>query len=171
MKASAVKRYCSSCQRNRTEDKFALELLTCDRCHLKHARKRAARPELAKLRYANDKRANPGKFKQRNREMFKRHQYRKSIVNIMRKYGVTEPEAIALDTVECCQICNVTLVRRERLTPQSATIDHCHATGRVRGVLCSRCNLGLGYFRDNPENLANAVSYLDHATSLESLTA
>lgn len=39
-------------------------------------------------------------------------------------------------------------------------IDHCHKDGHARGLLCSNCNTGLGFFGDNIENLSNAVLYL-----------
>jgi len=39
-------------------------------------------------------------------------------------------------------------------------IDHNHETGKVRGLLCHRCNTGLGLFSDNPEILVKALQYL-----------
>lgn len=40
-------------------------------------------------------------------------------------------------------------------------VDHCHSTGKIRGLLCTECNLGLGYFKDKIELLENAKKYLD----------
>lgn len=39
-------------------------------------------------------------------------------------------------------------------------VDHCHKTGKVRGLLCNRCNPGIGYFREDEELLASAILYL-----------
>jgi protein-arginine kinase activator protein McsA len=39
-------------------------------------------------------------------------------------------------------------------------IDHCHSTGKVRGLLCQTCNKGLGLFYDNKETLNRAIDYL-----------
>lgn len=40
-------------------------------------------------------------------------------------------------------------------------IDHDHRTGKVRGLLCDRCNRGMGFFLDNTELLQRAINYLN----------
>ena len=44
--------------------------------------------------------------------------------------------------------------------PINYVIDHCHKTGKVRGLLCRRCNTSLGLFRDNTKVLNRAIRYL-----------
>lgn len=45
----------------------------------------------------------------------------------------------------------------------TACVDHCHSSGRVRGLLCAHCNKGLGLFKDNRETLMRAIKYLEAA--------
>lgn len=46
-------------------------------------------------------------------------------------------------------------------------IDHCHTTGKVRGILCSNCNTALGSFRDNVESLNRAIEYLGEYNDIQ----
>lgn len=70
----------------------------------------------------------------------------------------------------CCKICNRklnTTIEVRQLQSNSAVVDHCHISGKVRGILCNECNRGLGYFHDNKESLMNAAQYLTETESSE----
>lgn len=55
-----------------------------------------------------------------------------------------------------CAVCGTVLT----FDAPDTHIDHCHATGRVRGLLCRGCNVGLGCFEDDPIKLQAAIRYL-----------
>ena len=63
-----------------------------------------------------------------------------------------------------CAICKTDLRELPRRKQQA---DHCHATQKPRGVLCQRCNWGLGHFKDDPALLAAAIRYLAAPTLKE----
>lgn len=46
-------------------------------------------------------------------------------------------------------------------------VDHCHATGKVRGLLCNCCNVSAGRLRDNPETLRRLATYIEQAEAEE----
>jgi Autographiviridae endonuclease VII len=75
-----------------------------------------------------------------------------------RKYGISPDDYAALYRFQGgeCRICL-------RVWSRRLHVDHSHATGRIRGLLCDDCNLGLGKFADDPARLKRALDYLEAA--------
>jgi hypothetical protein len=74
---------------------------------------------------------------------------------VIKGYGISveQYEAMKKEQDGCCVIC--------RTTPDiNLLVDHDHVTGAVRGLLCRLCNTALGSFRDDPELLERAITYL-----------
>lgn len=63
----------------------------------------------------------------------------------------------AIDRLAVLQGLRCAICRRET----KLVVDHCHGTGRVRGLLCSKCNLGLGLFLDDVASIRAAADYLE----------
>lgn len=84
--------------------------------------------------------------------------------NLKSKYGLTKEDYLSLlDSQEgVCAICHKE--EQENARSPWLSVDHCHETGLVRGLLCERCNKGLGMFMDDSSLLENAVSYLASAS-------
>ena len=66
-------------------------------------------------------------------------------------HGLTGDESRNLKSGKCCAICADT---------EFLVIDHCHDTMALRGILCRKCNAGLGQFKDDPRLLQRAAKYL-----------
>ena len=60
-----------------------------------------------------------------------------------------------------CKICHETCDHPQRRKSGTLSIDHCHTTGKVRGLLCNQCNSLLGWARDNINTLQKAIEYLE----------
>lgn len=77
---------------------------------------------------------------------------------LLRDYGLT-PDAY-YELLErqnrVCAICD----EPDTTAKGILSVDHCHETQRVRGLLCHRCNVGLGHFKDDPALLMRAVEYI-----------
>lgn len=79
--------------------------------------------------------------------------------HLRRLYGITLKEYNRMLEAQghCCAICGGS---EGMSLGRHMAVDHCHDTGMVRGILCSHCNRGLGFFKDNPELLTAAAKYL-----------
>jgi hypothetical protein len=76
--------------------------------------------------------------------------------HVTRTFGIESEDYLAMKAAQegKCAICG------EEDPTRELSVDHDHKTGRVRNLLCNRCNFGIGYFRENPAILASAIEYL-----------
>ena len=109
--------------------------------------------------------ANPEKLADWRREYCKRNvdQIKNSALK-RSGFTLTSKRAMIEAQGNRCAICACNF---EDLSAKNIHADHCHATGKPRGVLCFRCNLGIGKFEDNPELLRKAALYLEEMTNAQ----
>lgn len=65
-----------------------------------------------------------------------------------------------------CAICRQEGFKMHPNQKTSIVVDHCHATGVVRGLLCHNCNRALGLLQDSTDYLKRAIGYLEGATTI-----
>lgn len=142
-------RWCSKCQTRKPHEDFSASINPqswCRACSAEsNRRKRKSDPERTR---AWDSSA---RVRNQSDPTYSRRRYSYMIKT---KYGLEREEfdAMVLAHEGRCALCLVA-------TPD-LIVDHCHQTGRVRGLLCSRCNTGLGLLGDNDTAIANALAYL-----------
>lgn len=88
-----------------------------------------------------------------------KEKYRRKLYSVKWKYGITreEYEALLARQKECCLICGI---HKSLCKYETLVVDHCHTSGKIRGLLCHHCNAGLGHFKDSTEVLQVAIDYL-----------
>jgi hypothetical protein len=86
--------------------------------------------------------------------------------NNLKKYGLTVDDYNNMLKKQQgnCAICSSSVSHRTN-TNYNLFVDHCHTTGKVRGLLCHHCNAGLGHMKDSKEFLERAIRYLDENSS------
>lgn len=107
------------------------------------------------------------RYRERNRETILYHKKN----NRLRRFGL-EPEDLTKMLEEQgykCLICKGGPLLREGRSQWSANIDHCHSCGKVRGLLCKRCNTMLGFIETNHEVFLEAFTYYVEHTADVSL--
>jgi hypothetical protein len=137
-------RLCTVCQESQTPTAFNRDVTTRD----------GLRPECRDCRRKSRKayKARPGYLSYRTEDHW------------LRTYGLSSEQIAWLRAKQgnACPGC------KEPLQPGRAThVDHCHATGRVRGLLCNGCNSALGSVRDDPKRLRALADYLEMSPAEE----
>lgn len=128
--------------------------IRCLSCQRKHNN------EWARNYYAThpDKRAKVAAYyKERYRKNKEKSRKNERAARIMRLYGISDIEydSILASQEGKCAICGSPIGNIKK-----AFIDHNHITNEIRGLLCPKCNFGLGNFNDDIEILTRAIAYL-----------
>ncbi len=79
--------------------------------------------------------------------------------NYKQRYGLTSPQVKELldSQLNLCGLCNKPLT----LGKYKGVVDHCHTTGRIRGILCHDCNVAIGYIENSKIRLGLLKDYLN----------
>ncbi len=114
---------------------------------------------LDRERYIRDKekRKTASKLRSQKPEV----KIRAKITILKRKFNLSEEQAIEVvrNHKGPCEICG-----RQGHTKRSLVVDHCHKTGKVRGLICTLCNVILGQSGESPELLRKLADFLERTS-------
>jgi hypothetical protein len=85
-------------------------------------------------------------------------------IRLKETYGMSieEHDAIMKSQDRRCAICgNEETTKHNSGNIRALAVDHCHETGKIRGLLCNMCNLGIGKFKEDPTLLRAAADYIE----------
>lgn len=79
--------------------------------------------------------------------------------NLKKSYGISieEYDSMLAAQASVCAICS------KNPDKMRLGVDHCHKTGRIRGLLCTNCNQALGKFKDSPALMLSAIQYIQRS--------
>lgn len=99
------------------------------------------------------------KNKDKKREISKKYKHIKKDKDLQSTYGITLEEYYKMlaEQGHSCKICGTSKDKLKR----ALCVDHCHTTGKVRGLLCDTCNRSLGMLKDSADILKRAIKYLE----------
>lgn len=121
----------------------------CKDCSSEYGKRWYRRQLETQENFLEDRATKRRTYYEENKEQFRRHL-------LKQRYGMTLEEYWRLDELQNheCALCG-----KEELE-KDLCVDHCHETGKIRGLLCGKCNRGIGMFGDNLEGVEKVVKYL-----------
>lgn len=144
-----IKKQCIRCEKTKDSEHFDKAKLVNGRTRTDLVCKKCRKIEIVKSNFV---------VKHENMSMEDILKEQASSNENYKNYKLTKEEYIEMYVQQegKCEICGVA---QEDLN-KPLNIDHCHSTNEVRGLLCTGCNFGLGFFKDNISNLRKAIVYL-----------
>jgi hypothetical protein len=154
MTADGYSWQCRPCRRETTTRKPHPDARRKRRDREREREREVARQRLPGDEFAEKKRARARAWYQNNkaRAIATRRAYR-----WRHEYGVS-PEQVELMRVAQNNRCGSCF---ENFGTETPSVDHCHTSGEVRGLLCTKCNLGIGHFQDSPTRMRQGADYIE----------
>lgn len=157
---------CSKCGNDRPKSEFYKNKTKSDGLH-------AQCKECTKISNNNWRKKNPEKAKASRTDWAKKNTEKRRLANyrwqknnydvvrssqLKYKYGITLDRYNEMYTNQngCCAICG----KHQDSFSKTLAVDHCHDTGKVRGLLCSNCNTAIGKLNDDVSLVLKAAAYL-----------
>lgn len=83
---------------------------------------------------------------------------KRRFISLQSATGITKKQYLDILKLQenKCAICNISFLDLNK----NLSVDHCHNSNLIRGLLCTKCNIGLGYFNDDENLLVSAINYL-----------
>lgn len=98
--------------------------------------------------------AKKKEYYEQNKEWFQEYERNRQLVNT---YGITaeQYDRMLLEQGNCCKLC-----KKFTNGPKGLrfSVDHCHKSGKIRGILCMECNTRLGWYEKNIESVKEYLS-------------
>ena len=140
---------CKTCKERKNVSDFHKTYASCKECRNHKIRERYARD----LEFKDYRRKKKRYYKEQNPKVSKNRE-------IKNNFGITlnDYDAILQKQDFGCAICKKN--NPGRVGSNYFSVDHCHVTGKIRGLLCQNCNLALGLADDDPKILIGAIGYL-----------
>ena len=141
------------CSGSRTTYSHGCRCTLCKEANRRYFEERRTQDPTVAARYLERGRD----YRNNNRDDLKAKQF-------VTRYGITldERDALLARQGGLCAICQTS-----EFGAKGPQLDHDHVTKRVRGVLCMKCNLGIGCFDDRDDKLTAAIAYLEHRKDIK----
>jgi hypothetical protein len=147
---------CKACvsARDKSEDRKAYQRVKVAQWHANNPEKRK---EQKRRHYEKHK----NRIDQKAKDWYENNKERYVHNGLLRRYGITLEQYNLLREQQdfCCAICN----DHEDIAGKKMVVDHDHATGKIRKLLCTKCNVGIGMLKDSADIMERAAKYIrDH---------
>ena len=158
-------RVCCTCKNEQDPSQFTraeYRCKSCNRLRAKQYRERNPEQHRERVRKSRNKSVKVTQF------YYKKYSIRKYWPHLTIQQAWLEYTRLVDEQKGLCKLCNKPETKLNHMTNQvqPLSIDHCHSTGRVRGLLCNRCNRYIAHTEENFQIIGKIPEYLLRELSL-----